>query len=528
MFVLVWVFANFEFPINFNPNQMKRNITQKILGFVEKSGNALPHPSTLFLGLALLSLVASWLGYMLDWTVVHPANDQTITVNNLLSVEGLHYILMNSVKNFTNFAPLGIVLVAMLGIGIADKSGLIGALIRLLVLKTPKRYLSFVLVFAGIMSNFASEVGYVLLIPLGAIIFKAVGRHPIAGMAACFAGVSGGYSANLMIGTLDPLLAGLSEEAAKILDPAYMVDPTANYYFMFVSTFLIAVVGTLITEKIVEPRLGTYHSDSTDSQDTMEMGRLSKLEKKALKYASLVALGFVAVIAVGLIPEGGFLRDLGTGSVLKSPVIKGIVSFLFIVCACCGIVYGKITGVYKNDSDVMNSMADNIKTLAGYIVLVFFAAQFVAYFKESRLGVFVAVKGAELLKAADLNVYLLLLLFIIFASALNMIMGSASAKWAILAPVFVPIFMLMGYSPELSQVVFRIGDSVTNIISPMMSYFALIITYFQQYDKKSGIGTIMSCMLPYSVIFFIAWTLLLFVWINFELPLGPGVQLYFG
>jgi aminobenzoyl-glutamate transport protein len=501
---------------------------QRFLNLIEKVGNALPHPATLFLMLALTSLLFSWIGYMFDWQVVHPNEGIGIVkVKNLLSIEGLHYILKSTVTNFTSFAPLGIVLVAMLGIGIAEKSGLISALIRMMVLKTPAKYLTFVLVFSGIMSNFASDIGYVLLIPLGAIIFKSVGRHPIAGMAACFAGVSGGFSANLIIGTIDPLLAGLSQEAAQLIDPNYIVNPTCNYYFMFVSTIIISLVGTFVTEKIVVPRLGKYdESMGSGEVDESKFTSLSKQEKKGIKYASLVALGFIAIIIIGLVPEQGFLRS-AEGSILKSPVIKGVVTILFLLCAACGIIYGKVVGLYKNDSDVMNSMAGSIKTLASYIVLVFFAAQFVAYFKESQLGIYIAVTGAEILKAADLNIYVLMLMFIIFAASLNMLMGSASAKWAILAPVFIPIFMTMGYSPELSQVVFRIGDSVTNIISPMMSFFALIIAYFQQYDRKSGIGTIMSCMIPYSIIFFIAWSLLLFIWIYFEIPLGPGSVLFY-
>lgn len=500
------------------------NFMQRFLNMIERGGNALPHPATLFLLFALLVLIVSGIGVLFGWQIVHPASGESVAVKNLLSAEGIRYILENTVVNFTNFAPLGIVMVAMLGIGIAESSGLIGVMIRLLVLSAPKRLLTFVLVFAGILSNMASDVGYVLLIPMGGIIFLTVGRHPIVGIAAAFAGVSGGFSANLFLGTVDPLLAGLSQEAAQIVSPDYHVNPTANYYFMVVSTFIISILGTWVTEKIVAPRFGDYEKQHQHNNDKLE--KLSKNEKRGLLYSLLLLMLFIVLILWGLLPKDGLLRGMN-GQLLHSPVLKGIVTILFVVAGGMGIVYGIVVGKFKNDTSVMEGMGDSMKALAGYLVLVFFAAQFVAYFKESNLGIVIAVKGADVLKAANLNVYLLMFLFIIFSATINMVMGSASAKWAILAPVFIPIFMLMGYSPELSQVVYRIGDSVTNIISPMMSFFALIIAFFQKYNKKAGIGTIVSTMLPYSITFMIGWFLLLMVWIYFGWPLGPNAGLYF-
>ena len=502
----------------------KASIFQKFLNGVEIAGNALPHPATLFGLFALTVLLISWIGAMLGWEVQHPGTGEIIGVKNLLSVEGLHFIMLKTVTNFTSFAPLGVVLVAMLGIGVAERSGLIAAVIRILVLAAPKKIMTFVLVFAGIISNTAADVGYVLLIPLAGIIFIAIGRHPIVGMAAAFSGVSGGFSANLALGAIDPMLAGISEEAAQILDPSYIVNPTANYYFLVVSTFVISIAGTWVTERIVAPRLGDYKKP--DDLEIEDVHPLSKTEKKGLLYASLVFVFFIIICIFGIVPADGFFRGEG-GSVLRSPLLTGVVTLLFVVAALAGIVYGLIVKKYKSDSDVMKSMADSMKTLATYIVLVFFAAQFVAYFKESNLGIVAAVRGAEALQAADLNVYVLMVLFILFAASINMLMGSASAKWAIMAPVFIPIFMLMGYSPELSQVVYRIGDSVTNIISPMMSFFALIIAFFQKYDKKAGIGTIISTMLPYSLVFLLIWSVLLIIWINFGWELGPGSGLYY-
>jgi aminobenzoyl-glutamate transport protein len=502
----------------------KRTFIERSLNFVEKAGNALPHPATLFglfaLTTLLLSAVAVWLG----WSAIHPGTGEIVYPVNLLSKDGIHRIILELVDNFTGFAPLGIVLVAMLGIGIAEQSGIISALIRLLVISSPKKILTFVLVFAGILSNVASDIGYVLLIPLAGVIFKAIGRHPIVGMAAAFAGVSGGFSANLILGTVDPLLAGLSQEAASIVDPDYLVNPTANYYFMVVSTFFIAIVGTIVTERIVAPRLGEYLDESGEVE---KIEPLSRVEKFGLLWSFVGFMVVTIIILIGVIPVDGWLRP-DDGNFLHSPLIKGVVTWLVVYAAVTGIIYGWVTGKFKNDADVMNGMAESMKTLATYIVLVFFAAQFVEYFKWSNLGLLLAINGAGALSDANIGLIPMLILFVLFSATLNMFMGSASAKWAILAPIFIPIFMFMGYSPELSQVVYRIGDSVTNIISPMMSFFALIIAYIQKYDKKAGMGTIIATMIPYSIAFFIVWTLLLIAWISLGLPLGPGAGIHYG
>ena len=499
-------------------------IFQRMLNRTEKIGNALPHPATLFALFALGALIFSAFGAWMGWEVIHPGTKEIVRPVNLLSHDGIHRILLEMVDNFTGFAPLGIVLVAMLGIGIAEESGLINAIIRMLVLNSPKHLLTFVVVFSGILSNVASDVGYVLLIPLAGVIFLAVGRHPVAGMAAAFAGVSGGFSANLVLGTVDPLLAGLSEEAAVILDPSYEVNPTANYYFMVASTFVIAFAGTLVTEKLVEPRLGKFTGVVEEKDRSFD--KLSKAEKKGLLWALLTLIGILIITLIGIIPENGYFRG-SDGGLLTSPLIKGVVAMLFITAGSAGLVYGFSTGTFKNDSDVMKGMASSMKSLATYMVLVFFAAQFVAYFKWSNLGIILAVNGANLLISADIGLIPLMILFVILAGTINMLMGSASAKWAILAPIFIPMFMIMGYSPELSQVVYRIGDSVTNVISPMMSFFALIIAFVQKYDPKAGIGTIIATMVPYSFVFFIAWVLLLIVWLLFGLPLGPDAGIHY-
>lgn len=500
----------------------EKGLMKGFLGVVERGGNALPHPASLFAILAMLALLFSLLGHWLGWGAVHPATGEVVSTVNLLSRDGIHRILLEMVNNYTGFAPLGIVMVALLGIGIAESSGLISAAIRLMVLRSPAGLLTFVIVLAGILSNTASDLGYVLIIPLGAIIFHSVGRHPIAGMAAAFAGVSGGFSANLFIGTIDPLLAGLSTEAAHILDPGYEILPTANYYFMAASSLIIALAGTWVTERFIEPRLGKYTGDVLP-EPTEE---LKPVERKALNWVLVVIGIWVVLLLAALLPANGFLRG-PEGSLLRSPVLKGFIAFLFLVCASMGVVYGFVTGKFKSDSDVVKGMVGSFKTLAAFLVLVFFAAQFVAFFKWSNLGLIIAIKGAAGLEQMNMGLVPLLLMFVLLSGFINMFMGSASAKWAILGPVFIPMFMLLGYSPELSQAVFRIGDSVTNIISPMMSFFALIIVYFEKYDKKAGIGTLISTMLPYTLVFLLLWSLLLIVWVMLNLPLGPGAGIYY-
>ena len=496
------------------------------LATVERGGNALPHPGTLFAILAGVIVLISAVAARSGIEVVHPGTGELIQPVSLATVAGLHRILTEMVTNFTNFAPLGTVLVSMLGIGVLESSGLIAAALRLLVLSAPKHLLTFVIVLAGVLSNTASEVGYVLLVPLGGIIFLGAGRHPIAGLAAAFAGVSGGYSANLLLGTVDPLLAGLSEEAARIVDAGYSVNPAANYYFMVASTFLIAAAGTWVTERIVIPRLGAYTGEgATEEATDGELRALSPLERRGLGVALAAAGVFVAFLLWGTVPADGFLRNPDTGGLLRSPFLSGIVAFIFLGGTVVGVAYGVATGAFRNDADVMNGMGKTIGTLGTYLVLVFFAAQFVAYFNWTNLGLIMAVKGAETLRSSGLGGIPLMLTFVLLSAVINLFMGSASAKWAVMAPVFIPMFMLLGYTPELTQTAYRIGDSTTNVIAPMMSYFALIVAFFERYDKRSGIGTVVATMLPYTLAFLVCWSVLLILWMWLGLPVGPGAGL---
>ncbi len=503
----------------------KATLLSRFLTAIERVGNALPHPATLFALFAAGLIVLSWLASRLGLAAVNPMSGADVLPINLISKDGLHWILEHTITNFTGFAPLGTVLVAMLGIGVAEKSGLMDTGLRLLVHSAPRRLLTFMIVFAGVMSNMASDVGYVLLVPLGAIVFLSVGRHPIAGLAAAFAGVSGGFSANLLLGTIDPLLSGISQEAARIIDPAYTVSPACNYYFMVVSTFLIAGAGTWVTERIVEPRLGTWSGD-VDAADNEALKPLTAREKSGLWWAVAVSAVLLALVLVGLVPSDGILRDAETGSVIHSPFMHGIVTFIFLGGLLSGLAYGIAAGTIRSDRDVVKGMKESMESLGLFMVLVFFAAQFVAYFKYTNLGMIFAIRGARLLEASGLGPIPLMLAFVVFAGIINLCMGSASAKWAFMAPVFIPMFMLLGYSPELVQGVYRIGDSTTNMISPMMSFFALIVAFVQRYDPKAGMGTVIATMLPYSVVFMLVWMVLLVIWLVLGLPLGPGAGLY--
>ena len=501
-----------------------RSLFQRFLGRVERAGNALPHPATLFVGLAALVVFLSWALHTAGVSVTNPATGKVVNVVNLLSVEGGQRMLNEAAKNFLGYPPLGISLMCLLGLGIAEVSGLIGACLRLFVLAAPRKLITPMVVFAGVMSNAGSEVGYVMLTPLAAALYHTIGRHPVLGLAAAFAGVSGGYSANLLLGSVDALLAGLTQAAAHIINPQYAVAATANYYFMAVSTFVITGAGWWVTEKIVAPRLGDYAGDAKREPLTA----LDARERRGLWAAALTTAALTAVVLWGVLPEKGFLIDPKDGAFAKSAFMQGLVTFIFLFGLLPGLAYGFAAGTFKNDHDVMDGMTATMKSMGSFIVLAFFAAQFISYFNWTNLGVITAVKGAQAIQHLNLQnqPILLMVALVLFAAMVNILISSASAKWALLAPVFVPMFMLLGYSPELVQGAFRVGDSCTNIITPLLSYFPLILTFVHRYEPKAGIGTIIATMLPYSIVFLIVWTLLLIAWIAAGWPMGPGAPLF--
>ncbi|MES2696501.1 MAG: AbgT family transporter [Verrucomicrobiota bacterium] len=506
------------------PAATESSRTRRFLGGVERVGNALPHPATMFALLAAVVVVMSAVFSAAGVEVVHPTNGQTIRAVNLLSVAGLQRMVLECGRNFVLFPPLGASLLCLLGLGVAEHSGMIRAALRLMVAATARRWITPMTVLVGVLSNSASEVGYVLVIPLAAALFHALGRHPLLGLAAAFAGVSGGYSANLLIGSVDVLLAGLSESAARIVDPAYVVRPTANYYFMTAATVLLTIVGTWVTEKWVAPRLGGYAGEAAREP----LAPLESRERRGLMAAAATVLIFAAVVGRGLLPAGGFLLNPTNPDFGASAFVMGLVTFIFLFGLLPGIAYGIVAGTLRNDHDVVRGMTEAMKSLGGYIVLAFFAAQFIAYFNWTNLGVITAIGGAEAIHRLGVqhSPTVLVVALVLCAAAVNLVIASASAKWALMAPVFVPMFMLLGVSPELAQAAYGVGDSVTNIITPMMPYFPLVLTFAQRYEPKAGIGTLAAIMLPYSAMFLLTWTLLLVVWVWLGLPVGPGAGLF--
>jgi len=498
--------------------EKKKGIFNKFLNLVEDTGNRLPHPVTLFIIFALavivISEIASRAGMTVTFYDAKFKTDKTIEAISLMTPEGLRFMLHTATKNFTSFAPLGTVLVAMLGVGVAEGTGLIGAALKKAVLSTPSRLITATVVLAGVMSNVASDAGYVVLVPLGAIVFISFKRHPLAGLAAAFAGVSGGFSANLLVGTLDPLLSGITNEALAASGMTETILPTANYFFMFVSTILITVLGTWVTEKIVEPRLGEYKGGSHDDE-TMSV---TKEEKKGLVAAGLSLLVFVVIMLFLTVPENALLRVDGE---LNDFTHYGLVPTIMLFFMVPGLAFGIASGTVKSDKDVVKFMSKSMSTMGGYLVLSFFAAQFIKYFGYTNLGTILAVSGAGFLESIGFVGFPLIIAFILVAGFINLFIGSASAKWGIMAPVFVPMMSQLGFSPAFTQLAYRIGDSTTNIVSPLMSYFAIIVVFAQKYDEDSGIGTLISTMLPYSIVFLVGWTILLGIWYMLGLPIGP-------
>ena len=501
---------------------MANNRFNSILDSIERVGNRLPHPATLFFLMAVLVAIISAIGAALELTAVHPATGESIQARSLLSAEGFRWIYTSVEHNYVSFPPLVTVLIIMIGLGVCEGAGLFTVLVKQLVLGAPKRLVTYAVIVAGIFSHLASEVGYVILIPLGAMIFHALGRHPMAGFAAAFCGVSAGFGSNFLIGVVDPILAGLSTSAAQIIDPDMYINPLVNYFFMVVSALMVTFVGAWVTEKIVEPRLGKY----TGNTEALTVEGITPIEKKGLRFAGYATLIYIVLMAMTIIPEDGLLRNPETGEILRSPFFSGIVVALMLLFFVPGLVYGIVVGTVKSDKDVLKHMAESMKGMASYIILVFFAAQFIYWFNYSNLGLILAINGAEFLKSVGFTGIPLIICFILLSAFLNLFMGSASAKWAILAPVFIPMFMLLDFHPGLTQASFRIGDSVTNVITPMMSYFALIVTYAQRYDEKYGVGTIISLMIPYTLIFLLVWLVIITLWVWSGFPLGFDGPLY--
>ena len=511
-------------------NQSKKNWVLKALDVVERVGNGLPHPTTMFIIFTLIliavSYVAAKMGVKVSYETYDNATKSLVTketaVVNLLSPNSIRFMYTSVINNFTSFIALGTVFTIIMGVGVADGSGFMAAVLKKIVAVTPRKAVTATVIFLGIMSNVASSTGYVMLVPLGAILFMSFGRHPIAGLAATFAGVSGGWSANLLIGTNDPVFAGMSTEAARMINPNYTVLPTGNWYFMVASTFLITFVGTLVTEKIIEPRLGEYIPEEKIAVDDISLD-----EKRGMKFALISLVVFFIIVGMLVVPENALLRNPATGELLRSPFMSGIVFLMSMFFMIPGIFYGIGARTIKSDKDIINLMVKSINNLSGFMVLIFFAAQFVVFFNYSNLGIILSVKGANFLQVTGFVGVPLIFAFIVMTAIINIFIAVDSAKWAIMAPIFVPMFMRIGFSPELTQAAYRVGDSCTNVIAPLMPFFPLVVAFAQKYDKKSGMGTMISLMLPYSIAFLIGWIILLIIWFVFNIPLGIGGGIHY-
>lgn len=500
----------------------RKGLVARLLDHVEKVGNRLPDPVLIFVIICALTLVASWLAAMAGVAVVNPGTGKTVEAVNLLSTDGLRRIFSEAVKNFGAFPALGLVLVVMLGIGVAEKTGYFEMAMRRVIEIAPQALIIPVIIFVGIIGNVAGDAAPIVLPPLAAMVFIRLGLHPVAGIAMAYASALGGFAANVMLGMSDALVLAFTAPAAALIDARVETNTAMNYYFNTASTFVLAVVVWLVATRISIPRLGRY-----DNPEFTAAGNeaLTPLQLKALRAGNLALLAVIALLLATTLPDDGLLRNGSTGSLLKdSPLMNGIGLIIALFFFVPGLVYGVVCGRIRSSGELATMMSESMASMGGFIVIVFLAAQMLAFFSWSNLGTIIAVKGAGLLQ--DQNGVVLIVGLIALTSIVNLFIGSASAKWAILAPIFVPMMMLLGYHPAFTQMVYRIGDSITNPITPMVPYFPLVLGLVQKYDRRMGVGTLIAALLPYSVALGIAWTLFLLVWFWLGWPVGPGGPIY--
>jgi aminobenzoyl-glutamate transport protein len=487
------------------------------LAWVERVGNKIPHPFILFLWLIVIVAIISFILNKIGISVTNPTNGEVVVVKNLLSGEGLVHALDSMVKNFTGFAPLGLVLTMTLGIGMAEDVGFMSSLMKKTMLGAPVKVVTFVIAIIGICGNLASDAAIIIIPPLAAMIFLSLGRNPIAGIALGYAATTGGFSANLLVAGTDALLAGITNESSKIVNGPE-IPIAANYYVMVISTFILAAICTYITDKVIEPRLGKYQGTKQ-----MENQELSAEENAGLKAAGKAALIYLAILIIALIPKSSFLRNPDTGSIITgSPFMSGIIPIILFLFLVTTIPYGIKIGKIKSSGDIPKLMTKAIGTMSSFIVLAFIIGQFISYFNWTNLGLVLAISGANFLTSLGFTGIGLFIGYILLCTFVNLFIGSGSAKWAILAPIFVPMMTLLGYHPAWTQFLYRIGDSSTNIISPLFPYFPIVLAFLSEYDEKAGVGTLLSLMIPYSVAFIVIWTLFAIIWFFTGLPLGPG------
>ena len=526
---------------------------QKFLGVVERVGNKVPHPAVIFLMLLGAVIVLSQVLHMTGTTVTYevivpePAaeivetNDpmllgmgtaygyesideqnvtmetRTASARSLLTVEGLRFMYTSLIPNFMAFTAVGLIIVAMLGVGVAEESGLIKALIRKLVVIAPPKLLVYIMVFVGILSSIAADAGYLVLIPLAGAAFLSVGRHPLAGLAAGFAAVAGAFTVNMLIKPLDAVLVEFTNDAIGLVDTERSIGLASNLWFSVVSVLFLTIVIAVITERVIEPRLGRYEGERPEGEDSS----LSKEEKRGLKFAAIGLLGVLAFFALLSLPAGAPLRDAQTGALIgNTPFMNGLIAFIASVFLVSGFAYGIGAGTMKKGTDVIKAMEKSVSTLGSLIFLLFIIAQFIAFFNYSNMATILAVSLSNALTGANVGPLWLLLGFIVVVVILDFLITGAIAKWAIFAPIFVPLLMRLDVDPESVLAAYRVADSPINMITPLNAYFALVVVFCQKYDKNAGVGTVVALMLPYVAVLLVLWTLLFVVWQVLGLPWG--------
>ncbi len=495
---------------------------EKFFRFIERVGNKLPHPLILFVYLCLSILGVSLIAGLTNWSATNPKTGELVVAVNLLSADSFRLFLETMITNFTHFAPLGLVLVMLMGVAITERSGYLETLIRSVIGRVPSWMVIPVIVIAAACGNIGSDAGIVVVPPIAAIIFKRLGKHPLAGLILGYAAATAGFTANLVPAGTDVLLAAITTEVFGAIEAGGEVVATCNWYFMIAATFVLGAVGTFVVKKYTIPMCQRF--DTKDAIVESKEG-LTPVEKKGLVWATIAGLVYLALFSLTIAPQNGILRHPDPDLFMRSPFFKSLIPILFFMFVLVGYVYGKIVGTIKSSGDAAHFMIDGVRDLAPYIVLVFMIAQFIAFFRWSHLDQIISIKGAILLQDLGFAGIPLFISFIIITMFLNLFIGSGSAKWAMMAPVFVPMFYHINLSPALTQLLYRIGDSVTNGISPLYTMFPLILGWVQQYDKNAGIGTVSSLLLPYAVFTFIAWTILLVVWYVLGIPIGVGEPL---
>jgi aminobenzoyl-glutamate transport protein len=537
---------------------------QRVLDLIERVGNKVPHPAILFLALCVAVIVLSQILYLANTHIstevvkpppaavqqeyvggsVEPAYQlpaepapadsyrpvhESVRVQGLLTVEGIRYLFTSFVSNFMGFTAMGIILIIMIGVGVAEISGLIASLIRKLVARSPPWSLTYIIVFLGIISSIASDAGYLVLIPLGAAAFKSVGRHPLAGMAAAFAGVAGGFGVNVLITPLDAVLTEITNESIHLVEPTKSIDLTANLWFGFGSTVVLTVLLAFVTTRMVEPRLGTYDpalapsaEEHLDEPDAFA-GISAADDSKGLRWAGLGLLGVIALILALTLPPGAPLREPVTGAIIgTSPFMDSLIVMISLAFFVAGLAYGRATGTVKTPTEVISAVTKSWAGLAGLLLLFLLIAQFIAYFNYSKMPEVAAAWLGDTIENSSIGGIWLLLAAIAITAVVNIIIPQAIAKWALLAPIFIPLFLRLGIGPATVLAAYRVGDSPGNIITPIMAYFPLIVVFATRYDKRSGIGTVIALMLPYFVALTIVWTLFFVAWYLLGIPFGLG------